>query len=273
MATFQDDFEPKAEGFSIRNAYWLGVAADLAYAARTKVLPTLSAWGFEQAHFVNVGDTEGFICANKSCALLLFRGTQATRINDWFTDLECRQVDGPRGKIHRGFAKALDPTWPEISRWLAQHAADVPLYIAGHSLGGALAVLAAAKRRLPARGSAWPVQGLYTYGQPRVGDGAFVGALESDFKSRWFRFVNNNDVVTRVPMRAMGYADGGIVRYFDEDGDMSDELGWWKKLVDHLEGRIKDLLKPGTDGMKDHSMARYLENLKRAMRRAKRKGK
>jgi len=274
MATFQEDFEPQAAGFSIRNAYWLGVAADTAYAKRTDIEAKLASWGFAKIEFVNAGDTEGFLAVDGRCALLVFRGTEATRIKDWFTDLQCGQVDGPRGEIHRGFRDALELAWPKVTKWLAANAEGLPLYIAGHSLGGALAVLAAARRRLPAKGkAALPVQGLYTYGQPRVGDGTFVAALDSDFKSRWFRFVNNNDVVPRVPMREMGYADGGIVRYFDADGDMSDELGFWAKLFDHLKGRMKDLLKPGTDGLKDHSMARYLENLKRAMRRAKKQGK
>lgn len=274
MATFQEEFDPTEQGLSRANAYWLGRAAALAYEGHAKITKELASWGMTEHLFVDAGDTEGFLATDGRCVLLAFRGTEATRINDWFTDLKIGQVRGPVGEVHRGFRDALELAWPAVDGWLAKHAARVPLFITGHSLGGALAVLATAKRRLRGGNAApLPVQGLYTFGQPRVGDGRFVGALESDFKFRWFRYVNNNDVVPRVPKRLMGYADGGIVRYFDEEGDEHDELGFWSKLADALSGRLKDLLRPGTDGIKDHSMARYLENLEKAKVREQRRAK
>lgn len=274
MAGFQQEFEPEAPGLSRANADWLGRAAALAYEGHAKVEKELADWGMTEQQFVDVGDTEGFLATDGRCALLVFRGTEPSKVHDWFTDLKIRQVKGPRGEVHRGFRDALDPAWSEIEAWLAKHAAKLPLFITGHSLGGALAVLATAKRRLRAGGGTpLPVQALYTFGQPRVGDGEFVGALESDFKPRWFRYVNHNDVVPRVPLRTMGYADGGVVRWFDEDGDEQDDLGFWSKLIDRLKGRLKDLLRPGTDGMKDHSMARYLAHLATAKAREQRRAK
>lgn len=75
------------------------------------------------------------------------------------------------------------------------------LYVTGHSLGGAMATICAS--RLSAQGM--NVEGLYTYGSPRVGDGEFVANL----KVNHFRFVNNNDAVPKVPPQVFGYRHHG----------------------------------------------------------------
>ena len=107
------------------------------------------------------------------------------------------------------------------------------------------------------------MHGLYTFGQPRVGGKTFARNFDLDFKSRTFRFVNNNDVVTRVPTRAMGYRHVGQVLVFDSSGKLQTDLHFWNTFVNRIVGRIEDLGKPGTDGIKDHSMARYVKNLER----------
>jgi hypothetical protein len=83
--------------------------------------------------------------------------------------------------------------------------------------------------------------------------------FNQDFKPRCFRFVHNNDVVPRVPLRAMNYSHVGTFLYFDKGGTLSDDLHWWYQLLDSVEGRIEDLGKPGTDGIKDHSMDKYIK--------------
>jgi triacylglycerol lipase len=108
-----------------------------------------------------------------------------------------------------------------------------------------------------------PVYGLYTFGQPRVGDRNFERTFNLDCKPRAFRFVNNNDVVPRVPPRELGYSHVGTFLYFDTEGTVQSDPSWWYRLLDSFKGRIEDFLKPGTDGSKDHSMARYLANLEK----------
>ena len=97
-----------------------------------------------------------------------------------------------------------------------------------------------------------------------MGDRDFARAFDTDFKDQTFRYVNNNDVVPRVPPRLTDYVHIGRVKYFDTHGGLHDELGWWEKLKDRLQGRWEDLLKPGTDGIKDHDMERYLAHLEKA---------
>jgi hypothetical protein len=57
----------------------------------------------------------------------------------------------------------------------------------------------------------------------------------------------------------MGYAHVGQCMYFDEHGTFRADLAWWEKLLDRINGRIHDLFKLGTDGIKDHSMDDYLD--------------
>src|SRR5690606_37727833 len=68
--------------------------------------------------------------------------------------------------------------------------------LTGHSLGGALAVLATAVLKIGLR---MPVAGVYTYGQPRVGDAEFCRVYDQVLKDITFRYVNDADVVPHLP--------------------------------------------------------------------------
>ncbi|WP_437311956.1 lipase family protein [Sorangium sp. So ce388] len=101
------------------------------------------------------------------------------------------------------------------------------LYITGHSLGGALAALAAALLF----GEQTPIftnlgqyrdslAGVYTFGQPMVGDRFFADWGEKKFGSKCFRMVYKNDFVARMPPRTMGNFQHFGVRYNSSD------IGW-----------------------------------------------
>ncbi|WP_437585580.1 lipase family protein [Sorangium sp. So ce1000] len=81
------------------------------------------------------------------------------------------------------------------------------LYITGHSLGGALAVLAAARMYSESTlyEKYWKrLRGIYTFGQPMVGDQDFVRRFDPVFGRMLFRHVYKNDVVPRLPPRTAG---------------------------------------------------------------------
>ena len=80
---------------------------------------------------------------------------------------------------------------------------DIGIWIAGHSLGGALATLFAAKILDEIEGGLdVHLDGLYTFGSPRVGNPQFELKMKDVAKrqnTQLVRVRNNHDTVTRVP--------------------------------------------------------------------------
>lgn len=253
------NFDARTRSYSKKNAYWLGTASLLAYKEGGDIQPETESWGFNDFEFFDEKDTQAFIAGNNDMLLLAYRGTES--LKDWMTDADIDLVGGPGGKVHEGFSMALSHVWKEVWTYIRESRKCRSLWVTGHSLGAALAALTVAKLRLE---KDEPVNGLYTFGHPRTGDRDFAKNFDSDFSLQTFRYVNNNDIVTRVPFRSMHYSHVGTFKYFDKDGNQRDDISWWEKVVDRMKGRIDDLLKPGTDGIKDHSMERYIERLKKA---------
>ena len=129
-------------------------------------------------------------------------------------------------------------------------------------MGAGLATLAVAKMRIENEDHEEPVHGLYTYGSPRVGNKEFSEKFNANFKNQTFRIVNNNDIVTRVPIRAHGYRHIGQFWYITSEGKLENDIGFWNLELDRIKGRIEDIGKIGGDGLKDHFMEdEYIPNL------------
>ena len=100
------------------------------------------------------------------------------------------------------------------------------IWITGHSLGGALAELCAAQALFVSK---IPVQGVYTFGQPRVGSNDFAAAVNAKLGSGIFRFVNDRDIVARVPLFTMGFCHYGGQRFFDHAGKAALPSPRWRR--------------------------------------------
>lgn len=249
-----------AQYFDASIARFLGGAAAVAYLDQASVEQAVKGWKMEMVQFYDVQDTQAFLAQNDQAMILVFRGTQT--LKDWMTDADLNLVNGPGGKVHDGFLCALNTIWRDLWKILDKKRGHRNLWITGHSLGAALATLATAKIRLE---KGHPVNGLYNFGSPRVGDEQFGRNFDEDFWDKTFRFVNNNDVVPRVPFRTLSYRHVGTLKYFDHTGKINNKVTWDELLLDRVKGRLDDLLKPGTDGIKDHAMVRYLNNLIRLL--------
>ena len=214
-------FEPDSSSYSKTNAWWLAELCRLIYRQGSDELddaagPTrkevLAAVKLEEVDFFNERDTEAALIkpidgSGNRFAVLVLRGTNSA--TDWLTNFNAIPDSWKGiGRVHKGFAEAFDLVWDKIKASLEKNVLpDCRLFIAGHSLGGALATLVASLRKPHA---------LYTFGSPRVGDTAF-GATLAGLNA--FRVVNNRDVVTTVPPPAP-FHHVGKLHYITHDGDM-----------------------------------------------------
>ena len=179
-----------------------------------------------------VGAT-GLVARTESCLLLAFRGTND--VDAWVTNVNFRQVEGYGGRIHAGFGRALegvlDPIVARLRTLQTKH--HLPLWITGHSLGAALATLAAQRLK-----GLFRIAGTYTFGQPRVGNPSFARAYGA--APPLYRFVNNEDMVPQLPLPWMWftYQHVGQVFYFDGQGRLSRHDQQWNKLATALAGLL-----------------------------------
>jgi triacylglycerol lipase len=253
------EFDARTRDYSRLNAYRLGQAALLSYQEAEVVRATATSWGLTECSTFDLRDTQAFIAGNDDLLILAFRGT--TDLNDWLTDAGSLLVGGLGGRVHDGFYTALSYVWRDIWDFIRNSRRGRPLWVTGHSLGGALATLMVAKLRLE---KDEPVNGLYTFGSPRAGDRDFARRFDVDFESQDFRYVNNADIVTRIPTRAMQFSHVGSFRFFDANGLQRDQVSWWDIVVNRVDAEIRGLTEAQIALIDDHQMTRYLANLERA---------
>lgn len=195
---------------------------------RDRVQGALERIGFTPGYLFSAGGTQGLLTtdADRSVTILAFRGTEVNR-KDWATDLEAwPRAWAEGGRVHGGFAEALAFVWSDLAPRVAS-ARGRRLYT-GHSLGAALATLAASRL---------PPQALFTYGSPRVGTRAFVRVLSS---VESHRYTNCCDVVSRLPLPLppFNYRHFGPATYLDREGAVHKSPGFGTVIWDRLIGRL-----------------------------------
>lgn len=169
--------------------------------------------------------------ADGRVVLLVYRGTSPTSAVNWLGDIDIDpqkiEIDldgdgvGDDVTVHRGFYRNVRATGWEVVRGLRRAAAGQAvtgdesaelgpmeaLYIAGHSLGGAMASLSAILlHTINAPEIAGRIRGVYTYGAPMVGDPRLAELCDAPelLGGKVFRYVYGNDVVPQLPPKASG---------------------------------------------------------------------
>jgi triacylglycerol lipase len=213
--------------------------------------------GFPDVTFYDHDGSQAFRFRNDNDCVIACRGTEPNQWNDIQADVNAVAVVAETaGKVHRGFKREVDDLWPMLETALASN--DMPLYFCGHSLGGAMATICAGRCLLSYIKSN-PKQ-LFTYGSPRVGCKNYIGYVKLDY----YRFVNNNDIVTRVPPVWMGYQHSGKEIYFNRNGDIKD-YNYLMRRRDRWRGFLGGLRKWKIDAFADHSVHLYCQHLVKAV--------
>jgi triacylglycerol lipase len=262
MNTPFDKFNAATTRWVPENALALAYASQLAYEDPQPVTAKLAQWGFDATKFcfLDKNDTQGFVAGTGQMVLVSFRGTQANDIWDWMTDADVVLRPFIAGMVHNGFYEALDDVWSDMNAAITEFRdKGQSLWLTGHSLGAALACLAVARLIFEQHA---PINGLYTFGQPRTGDFTFSRDFDHEFEDKTFRFVNNDDIVTRIPPRVMGYSHVGQTMFFDNTGKLQTDDHWWNQFLTEVTVGLEGLERPASV-VQEHAIQLYIDNMDR----------
>jgi len=234
-------FAPGATTWSRVNAWWLADSAWIAYdhdanAVRDAFLTRAEMDSCER--FAG-GGTDCYLATCARFAIVTFRGTQPDEWEDIFSDVLLKAAPWDVGHVHQGFGKALERVWKPLEAALNQ-LTDRPVWFTGHSLGAALATLAAFRRGTHAAG-------VYTFGSPRVGNGVFAGNFDGLFQERSVRYVHDHDVVTHVPSEIVAFPRGRYthvtdLRWINRDGQVGTSEPTVKHFIQDVFGNARMFL-------------------------------
>ena len=231
--------------------------AQIAYCNEKDATSQARKLGFTTIEFYDLDGAQAYRFMNKHDIVIACRGTEPTELNDIKADLKAAPVVAETvGRVHRGFKKEVDELWPMVKEDLQRVGKTRTAWFCGHSLGAAMATLMAS--RCEDDPTAPNIEELYTYGSPRVGWRKFVNSLDVTHH----RWVNNNDIVTRVPLAVMGYKHDGIEHYMNAYGNVR-KLTSWQRAKDRWRGMWMGLKQGGVDSFSDHSMTNYIANLEK----------
>ena len=243
-----------------RNAHALAIASDLAYLPHAEAVPAYRNQFGMYAKLLSVDNTQVYVLQDDKNIVLAFRGTEAPTsldgIKDWLLTDAVNLLVLPSGRLgtdlaaagvgarfHQGFVGAIGEIWEPVSGEVEQAMgkSERPLWITGHSLGGALALF-----------SGWllhrkfiPVHQIYTYGAPMVGNALASKAFDREFPGQVFRYRNGPDPVPMLPT---------ISLLSNDYSHCEKEVGIGSAIVTPLE-YFKKLIGRAVTGALDRSLA------------------
>lgn len=225
--------------------------SEICYYREELVAPEVAKIGFHTTRYFERDGAQAYLFENDTDSVVTCRGTEPNEWNDIKADANATSaVAETIGRVHSGFKKEVDDLWPELQE--AVMANENALWFTGHSLGGAMATISAG-RCFMEHIERWP-HGLFTYGSPRVGDKAYINFCDVHH----YRWVNNNDIVTRVPPAWLGFRHHGKEMYLDAKGRLR-KLNGWRRFTDRLRGFWRSLKRFRIDHFSDHLMTGYID--------------
>jgi triacylglycerol lipase len=197
-----------------RNALFLARACDLAYYSEPEGPERFRTELGLEAKLTSVDNTQVYVAENDQACVVAFRGSEAPTtldgLKDWLLTNANNYLILPEGRsgtdfaaagvgarFHRGFLDALAMIWEPLFSAVEKtlQSKDRPLWLTGHSLGGALALLAAWRFQR----NFLTVHEIVTFGAPMIGNDTASKAFEQEFSGKIFRYVDLEDVVPHLP--------------------------------------------------------------------------
>lgn len=265
-------------------ARYLATACDLAYLnaedAEKEFRSQLSLVG----QLISQDNTQAFVGENEDAIVIAFRGSQSPGsldgVKDWLLTNARNFLVLPEGRIgtdfaaagvgarfHRGFLEALQEIWAPLYDCVdeAFGRRDRPVWVTGHSLGGALALLCAWRMHQ----QFVPIHQVVTFGAPMIGNDATAQAFAREFPNKIFRYVDASDLVPKLPMMSL---------LSDNYGHCQKEIMVGSNTLATAAGVIADVAASSVDGtitvavadkiwgelskgMPSHLMHNYLDRL------------
>jgi triacylglycerol lipase len=241
----------------LRRSLLFAELSNLSYLSRAEAGILAYRIGFPEIRFYDRDGAQAYIFANEDDAVVTCRGTEPNDWNDIRADLDLGTVLSETvGRVHRGFKREVDDLWPRLEQALVNNTRT--LWFTGHSLGGAMAAICAGRCVLSHIRS--NPRALYTFGAPRVGNRRYVNYVEFEA----YRWVNNNDIVPRVPPYWLGFRHKGQEIYLNAYGQIRN-LTTWQRVKDRWRGFVRGLREGNLDFFADHSIIRYIEHIQSAV--------
>jgi hypothetical protein len=244
-------FQASDTAYSPVKAWWLSEASHLVYGEEPFIRKQLDDSGVMTTLGLSISFFQGaaagaqcFVIENDGMAMVAFRGTRVESVPDPILNLKLRLLNmldvvtdvdlrlDPETHVHAGFQRSLDEIWKDLYNHV-EAIRGKTIWFTGHSLGAALATIAAA------RFENGTIDGLYTFGSPRVGDDVF----KASFTVPYYRFVNNADIVPHVPLPSFlaKYAHVGDLRFIDSAGHITPDPSMYKIIDSNVRSHMESL--------------------------------
>lgn len=204
---------------------WRGVVSaaqlcNLSYRRKLLGAPLLRAAGY-QLEWLLTKYVEGVVAIRDDHCFIVFRGSD--NLDDWQVNFSSKAVRqellGAKCHVHQGFWQSSFELWPQVQDALRDFSGKICL--AGHSLGGAKALLTACLLE----DAGVSVDSVLSFGAPRAADAELAARLNQRFEDRFLRFVSQEDIVPELPSKMM---HGGREVHFNAHG----KIGPKSSLVD-----------------------------------------
>ncbi|MBV1892736.1 MAG: lipase family protein [Ilumatobacteraceae bacterium] len=228
----------------------------LSYLRHDEAQPVFSSVGFTSVEYIERDGAQVYLLGTEDDLVVACRGTEPNEWNDIKADANAlTDLAETVGRVHRGFKREVDDIWPVVETSLLDDERTV--WFCGHSLGGAMATICASRADHMDPGPM--LSEVHTFGSPRVGTKRYI----NNHEVQHVRWVNNNDIVARVPPRWFGYGHTGTLMYLDRNGNHR-HLTPALRGSDRWAGFWSGLKNRQFDHFSDHASAGYVDHIRRA---------